>query len=394
MTHAFHRTLASDHAVYRGNFPTEEGLVSGTLTTSGDRILEYDLGGSESEPDLPSFVPGFYDFRAGGLEFLKAERTGIRPAAARSFQRFDAILATTGVTHPLTTIMLENPEGGGHALQAASDRVRLLESAQKVGVPRVPHRVHLLCELTNDGVAEQACELIAERHPAIALVSLMDHSPGPGQFKTYECWCGTIAARLGHHAARIALLGCQRREASASRFQERAGQVTDGALAYGFPVAAHDLESPVQVHFACEIGATICEFPMNVETTCVAAAGGQFVVAGASNIVNGGSHVGNVSALDLMKAVPKLALTYDYAPGSLAQAWSLLNENNGAFAACQATAGHASRVLAQNESGQFCLGARADLVVVCKMGEFVLVQAVWQRGAKSRSAVHRLGRFF
>ena len=61
-------------------------------------------------------------------------------------------------------------------------------------------------------------------------------------------------------------------------------------------------------------------FPVSMEAAKAARARGMQVIAGAPNIVRGGSHSGNVSAADLVRAGAVDALASDYVPASLVEA--------------------------------------------------------------------------
>ena len=67
-------------------------------------------------------------------------------------------------------------------------------------------------------------------------------------------------------------------------------------------------------------GIRISEFPVTMEAAKAAKAAGMQVIAGAPNIVRGGSHSGNVAAVDLLRAGAVDAFASDYVPPSLIEA--------------------------------------------------------------------------
>ena len=67
-------------------------------------------------------------------------------------------------------------------------------------------------------------------------------------------------------------------------------------------------------------GIRISEFPVTMEAAQAARARGMATVAGAPNIVRGGSHSGNVKVADLLRADAVDALASDYVPASLVEA--------------------------------------------------------------------------
>lgn len=379
-----HHVSSTDPVRIRGNFLTDHGFASGLMTVSGSEIQRFDLDHGRPDPSLPLYIPGFCDLHASGFDYLGGERRGAKPAPARSLLRHDATMAVTGVTRALTTLSLDNPDGTGTALAGADQALVLLAEAQDAGALRVAHRVHLRCELVDDGVAEAAGEILERHGDRIGLISLMDHSPGQGQFRSYDAWRPTVAARLGQDEARISRLAAGRREASAGAFRDRARSLAEAARPRGIVVASHDSETEDQIDFAREIGTTVCEFPTTLAAARAAGAAGMLVVAGAPNFVNGGSHVGNVSARELMDHVSEVALSYDYSPTVLHQAWNLSRASRGPVVASARTSSRAHSILHPAEAGGPALraGGAADFLEIAGEGRFFRVVATWSAGRR------------
>ena len=113
-------------------------------------------------------------------------------------------------------------------------------------------------------------------------------------------------------------------------------------------------------------GIEVAEFPETQEAAEAAQATGNHVVLGAPNVVRGGSHKGNVSALDLVTMGLCDALASDYHYPSprraalmlarsglmdLASAWALVSSGPAA-------------VLGLSDRGTLAPGKRADIVVL------------------------------
>ena len=71
------------------------------------------------------------------------------------------------------------------------------------------------------------------------------------------------------------------------------------------------------------------EFPTTLEAAQRAGDCGLATVAGAPNVVRGGSHSGNVNAIDLIRRRLLNCLSSDYVPSSLLQAAWLLIRDEG-----------------------------------------------------------------
>jgi alpha-D-ribose 1-methylphosphonate 5-triphosphate diphosphatase len=113
-------------------------------------------------------------------------------------------------------------------------------------------------------------------------------------------------------------------------------------------------------------GVRISEFPETVEAAQAARDGGDAIVLGSPNVVRGGSHKGNASAIDLVMMGLCDALASDYHYPSLRRA-ALLLERTGVTDLAGAWAlvsENPARILGLTDRGQLCPGQRADLVVL------------------------------
>ncbi|MFW8594514.1 alpha-D-ribose 1-methylphosphonate 5-triphosphate diphosphatase [Cribrihabitans neustonicus] len=141
-------------------------------------------------------------------------------------------------------------------------------------------------------------------------------------------------------------------------------------------------------------GARIAEFPETAEAAEAARAAGDAVILGSPNVVRGGSHKGNASALDLIAMGLCDALASDYHYPSprraalmlgrsglldLAGAWRLVSEGP-------------ARVLGLVDRGRLAPGLRADIVVLEK--ESLRVAATLSGGRVSYMAGDVAARFF
>ena len=113
-------------------------------------------------------------------------------------------------------------------------------------------------------------------------------------------------------------------------------------------------------------GVRVAEFPETQEAAEAAAAAGDHVVLGSPNVVRGGSHNGNVSALDLISMGIGGALASDYHYPSPRRAAFMLADS-GVLPLAQAwhlvSAGPAA-VLGLSDRGVIATGKRADLLVL------------------------------
>ena len=91
-------------------------------------------------------------------------------------------------------------------------------------------------------------------------------------------------------------------------------------------MASHDDTLVEHVEEALGNGIAISEFPTTMEAARHASENGMLVLMGAPNVVRGGSHSGNISALEIAQAGYLGSLSSDYVPVSLLEAAFALSE--------------------------------------------------------------------
>ena len=82
---------------------------------------------------------------------------------------------------------------------------------------------------------------------------------------------------------------------------DNAASVMEFCRQHHLPMASHDDTLVEHVEEALSNGISISEFPTTTEAACCASENGMLVMMGAPNVVRGGSHSGNASALDVAK---------------------------------------------------------------------------------------------
>ena len=183
--------------------------------------------------------------------------------------------------------------------------------------------------------------------------------------------------RLGY-AARRAAMGPEAllplfRERWARREAVPASVARMAALAReaGAPLLSHDDNTPALRAAYRAHGARIAEFPMTVETAEAARAAGDRIVLGAPNAARGGSHLGSVSAGEMVEAGLCDALASDYVyPAMLAAVARLVAERRcGLERAWALVSSNAAAASDLTDRGAIAPGLRADLVAAEWPGE-------------------------
>jgi alpha-D-ribose 1-methylphosphonate 5-triphosphate diphosphatase len=339
--------------------------VVGTLDLDGDWLL-----------------PGLVEVHTDNLERHVTPRPKVHFPMVGAVQAHDAEIAAAGITTVFDAIGVGDPYGEGFRARDQSALLEVLDALDAAGVLRADHRIHVRCELP----APNARELFMPfaRHERLALISLMDHTPGQRQ------WTDLDHARVFY---------CGRKGWSDQKFDDEVrlaperqarwaaphrAWFADHALTYGIPLATHDDTTPEHVDEAATLGATMSEFPTSLAAARRAHERGLATVAGAPNVVRGGSHSGNVSALDLARAGLLDALSSDYVPSSLLQAaWTLMREAeySPSHAVALVSSGPA-RACGLKDRGEIAPGQRGDLVRVREAAGLPVVREVWRGGRR------------
>jgi alpha-D-ribose 1-methylphosphonate 5-triphosphate diphosphatase len=150
------------------------------------------------------------------------------------------------------------------------------------------------------------------------------------------------------------------------------------------PLASHDDDTPEEIRRNLADGITISEFPVTMEAAQAARDAGVEVIAGAPNIVRGGSHSGNVAAADLVRAGAADAFASDYVPAAMIEAAWLTSEQTGLpLPAAVAMITDRPAGMAQlPDRGRIAPGLRADLVQVRPLQGHPVVRRVWREGRR------------
>jgi len=153
----------------------------------------------------------------------------------------------------------------------------------------------------------------------------------------------------------------------------------------GIALASHDDATIAHVQAAVEDGAAIAEFPTTLDAAKASHQHGLRVLMGAPNLVLGGSHSGNVSALDLLEHDLVDIFSSDYVPQSLLQAMFLIvryTEKPLHEAAKMFTLNPAQAIGLAGDRGSLTIGKRADLITVHDDGMVPRLTAVIRAGQR------------
>jgi len=248
-----------------------------------------------------------------------------------------------------------------NGLHAATDA---LNHARSNGLLRAEHLLHMRCEIACDNVVEVVAPFLDD--PTVRLVSLMDHTPGQRQWMNVEKFRTYTQRNQKWSDEYLAQVVAERMDMQARNSDRNRARLLELCRDRSLPMASHDDTVPEHIDEAVAAGFRISEFPTTEGAARAARKHGLGIVMGAPNLIRGGSHSGNVSALDLARADLIDVLSSDYVPHSLLHAAFLLRDQAGwplAKAIATATLNPA-RLVGLGDRGEIAVGKRADFVRV------------------------------
>ena len=362
-----------------------DAVLHGTLVVEGGRIAEVQPGRSALrgalDLDGDVLMAGAIDLHTDNLERQVLPRPNARWPSRAALLAHDAQCAAAGITTVFDSLCVADLGFGEGRPQTCADAIADLDALAPTGLLRAAHFLHLRCELPTPGMTE-ALDGWAE-HPGLRMVSLMDHTPGTGQYSDLDRY---RAMRRGDGETpqeierRIAAL--QERRLAWRAPNRRA--VLARLAGLDVVLASHDdrTEADIAENLAGGIG--VSEFPVTQAAAGAARAGGMAVIAGAPNLVRGGSHTGNVSAHALLAAGLVDALASDYAPVSLVHAAFLAADLPG-FTLPRAVAlvsEAPARLAGLADRGRIAPGLSADLLRVRPHQGTPVIRQVWRQGER------------
>jgi alpha-D-ribose 1-methylphosphonate 5-triphosphate diphosphatase len=360
--------------------------LHGTVVVRGQAIADVQPGRSHLPGALDCggdyLIPGAVDVHTDNLERQVQPRALARWPSRSAMVAHDAQCAAAGVTTVLDALCLGDLGFDQERIQTFRDGVADLDALTEAGLLKADHFLHLRCEVPATDMLD-LLDPVAE-HPLVRMISLMDHSPGVGQYADIDFYRKLRRREGGLDEATI-----DRRILEMQAHRERwrdpnRRALLDRVRGSSIALASHDDRTEEEILENAADGIRISEFPVTMEAALAARRAGIQVIAGAPNIVRGGSHSGNVSAMDLVRAGAVDAFASDYVPPSLIEAafQCAREEQISLSAAVAMISDHPARMSGLPDRGRLDPGLRADVVRVRLHGTLPIVRQVWSSGER------------
>ena len=141
-------------------------------------------GGCDCDMDGDYLIPGVIDLHTDNLERQVEPRSNARWPSRSAMVAHDAQCAAAGVTTVLDALCLGDLGFGRGRIRTFLDGVTDGDALAGTGLLKSEHFLHLRCEMPASDVLA-LLEPVAD-HPRVRMVSLMDHTPGIGQYANLD----------------------------------------------------------------------------------------------------------------------------------------------------------------------------------------------------------------
>lgn len=368
---------------YRLQLPDQE--VLGTLVVRNGVIADIQPGnvtqGQDGQGDY--LLPGLIELHTDNLEQCISPRPKVRWPLEAAVMYHDRELISAGVTTVCDAIAVGDVTPTSLRLTEFGPMIDAITQARQNQRLAADHRLHLRCELAYEHVCDVTEEFID--HPLLSLVSLMDHTPGQRQFAKLDSYRDYYMGKHGISEAEIDGFIQSRIEAQQQYVQQNRQGLVALMQPKGIALASHDDATVEHVEAALQDGAVIAEFPTTLDAAKASHQHGLQVLMGTPNLVLGGSHSGNVSALELIEHDLVDIFSSDYVPQSLLQAMFLIvsyTQKPLHEAAKLFTINSAKAIGLDGDRGSLEPGKRADLITAHDDGGIPRLTSVVRLGRR------------
>lgn len=313
--------------------------------------------------------PGFIDIHSDYIEQIISPR----PTAIMDFrmgiQESERILVTHGITTMFHSLSLYKDDGlRRKPIRRPENVYRLIDLINETHQAKhiIRNRVHARFEIDNIAQVDNLTKIIEEGK--VHLLSFMDHTPGQGQYRDLVIYKETLEDYEDLQAGEVEVM-IEEHQLRKKLSVEKIREISAFAKLQRIAVASHDDDKIDKLALVKSFGTTISEFPITLEVAKAASSLGLWTLAGAPNVLMGGSHSGNLSAVEALAEGCIDILCSDYYPLSLLHSLFEL-EASGTMGLHQAfqlvTLNPARAVNMQDQVGSIEAGKKADIIVIEK----------------------------
>ncbi|HEY3791137.1 MAG TPA: alpha-D-ribose 1-methylphosphonate 5-triphosphate diphosphatase [Bradyrhizobium sp.] len=362
--------VLADRVIERGWIAFADGRIAG--------IGEGDAPSSSEDAGGDLVMPGLIELHTDHLEAHYVPRPKVFWNPIAAVVSYDAQMATAGITTVMDSVRVGREDDADESVL-----IEAIASAREADLLRADHFLHLRCEIPMPDVIETLERLIGRSD--LRLMSLMDHTPGQRQFRDEGKLRDYYRGKSGKSDAELDILFESRLANQKAYAASNLRMVVALAHQRGIPLASHDDTTQENVTDAIRDRVSVAEFPTTMEAARGLHQAGIGILMGAPNVVRGGSHSGNIAAVDLAREGLLDILSSDYIPSSLLMGALQLPQHVPAIdlaSAVRTVTKAPAEAVGLNDRGELATGKRADVIRVRIAGDVPVVRAAWREGQR------------
>lgn len=350
--------IRSKNVLIDGKFQGADIVIQGKVITSVNAYKSIDVAIDLGDRRV---VPGFVDLHSDAIEKEIEPRPGARFPVKMAVVELDKKLSMAGITTMYHAIGFNDEElQKGRGTTQSKELIEEIYEANKSHLG-VDNFIHVRFEITSTSSIDTIKQLINEKK--VNMLSIMDHSPGQGQFKTMESW-------KKYHLKSYEINEDEVEAYIKSKVSKDTVGVVEDLVKFGLdnnlPISSHDDDCEEKLNTLNKLGITFSEFPLSIEAAKYAKTVNISTGMGAPNVVRGGSQSGNIAARELVKEGVCDYLCSDYHPTSMLLSPYRLKEDvelslEDGFAMISTTP---ARLAGLNDRGEIIEGKVADIVII------------------------------
>ncbi|PIC64140.1 alpha-D-ribose 1-methylphosphonate 5-triphosphate diphosphatase [Sporosarcina sp. P13] len=369
------------YVIHNGKVITEHEILEGfAVVIKGEYIQKVipqeevlNVQGAQLIDARGGFIsPGFIDIHSDYIETIASPRPSCMMDFDMSLREAEKILISHGITTMYHSLSFYGEDVFTHkAMHDPKNLQRMIDAidATHKNSHLIRHRLHARFEIDNmDGVPSLIKNMEDNK---VHLLSFMDHTPGQGQYRNLEVYRETLKGYRDISDADVNVLIAERQQTKCLTI-EQIKELAEIATKNGIAIASHDDDNIQKVVLVKSFGTTISEFPITLEVAMKAKELGLYTIAGAPNVLLGGSHSGNLSATEAISYGCVDILCSDYYPAGLLHAIFALHEqhdNDLHNMFMMVTLNPAKAVHIDDEFGSIKAGKKADLLIIERMDD-------------------------
>ncbi len=386
-------------AIKNGRIVTPNQIIEGkTLLLENDRILDICDSDVTANKIINAhgryILPGFIDVHSDKIEQFIYPRPTARFPFELALKECEKELLQLGITTIYHSFSLYKDKLLGKSHLRTKESV--LEMAELIADIQsrshlIHHRFHLRLEIDNIAAFDIAKEMIHRK--LVHEISFMDHTPGQGQYRNLEVYRDTVDKYNGMENEGKTFEEVMEYHQNKEMLSfEQLKELANLAHANHITVASHDDDTIEKLEVNRQLDVDISEFPITENVACAAHDMGFYTIAGAPNILLGGSHSGNMSAAQAIQKGSVDILCSDYFPQALLHSLFVMCDKYGQTLpdmVNKVSLNPAKAMQIDADYGSIEPGKKADLVIVDVLDGYPVVTHVLVDGKMTSRVEYR-----